>query len=974
MRPTSDYPQSSAEKRLAGPVPHAGMQAGMQAGMHAGSDTPLALSAQQADAHSRRAALAATAVSFAVFLALAPFASVRLGVVPLFVPAFQAALIVSSIITATLLLIQLRVTRERHVLVLACAYFYTSLMALVHLLSYPGAFGPSGVIGGGAQTTGYLFVFWHTGFPLLVAAYAYLKRRPGAKARVVKRDVVVAACSLLCVVVTLTLVAVIGNDALPPMLTANQYTSTFNVGRYGQWVVTALAAVYLAWARPHSVLDRWLLVALCAWFIEIGLVGIFNNGRYDLGFYAGRIYALLAATFVLAVLLWEQGRMYFGLAEARETALSEAELRNNREVLRLAMAGGRMGAWTADLRSRKVWWSAELHEVMGLPTGSFAGTREAALAHIHADDQSALRQAIEKSIAERGEFAATFRARHVDGSWLWIDARGRAAFDEVSGEASLFGIAMDVTARRRGEEAELQMEARFQALADGMAQLAWMARPDGWIYWYNRRWYDYTGTTPADMEGWGWQAVHDPQQLPSVLENWQRSIATGERFEMVFPLRRADGQFRSFLTQASPLKDAEGRVIHWFGTNTDITLQLESEEALRAADRRKDEFIATLAHELRNPLAPIRSAVEVMGMLGPLPPKIESARAVVDRQSRHLARLVDDLLEMSRITQGKVQLRRESISIQQALQDAMEATRPLFDKAGQQIQLVLCDDPLHAHADATRIAQVFVNLLSNASKFTPAGGQITVTAQRDAHQAIVEVCDCGIGIEPANLESIFQMFSQVTPALDRTQSGLGIGLALVRGLVALHGGSIRAASGGLGQGACFEVRLPLHESARPAVDATPVALPDCLQVLRVLVVDDNKDAADTVRALLEMTGHTVRVANSGAAALQLVNEFWPDVVLLDIGMPGMNGYEVARALRAHHENKPLVLVALTGWGQEQDRAHARDAGFNFHLTKPFDPAMLNTILASVAAQDRPLATPPLPGTDDSTAAAPAQAK
>jgi signal transduction histidine kinase/ActR/RegA family two-component response regulator len=428
---------------------------------------------------------------------------------------------------------------------------------------------------------------------------------------------------------------------------------------------------------------------------------------------------------------------------------------------------------------------------------------------------------------------------------------------------------------------------------------------------------------------------------------------------MVFPLRGADGQYRPFLTRMMPLKDGEGRVLNWFGTNTDITEQRAEEEALRIADRRKDEFIATLAHELRNPLAPIRAAVELIRRAGPLPPKVARMPDILDRQSRHLTRLVDDLLEVSRISQGKLLLRRETVSLTECVHDAIHAARPALEAAGHQLEVHLDPQPLYASADATRITQAVVNLLNNASKFTPAGGRITLSTWREHGHASICVADTGIGIAPEHLRSIFGMFSQVSSARERSHGGLGIGLALVRGFVELHGGTVEAHSAGPGLGSRFVMRLPLLEAEEPAFDpAQRAAQPSTLH--RVLVVDDNEDAAHSLAALLAHGGHEVRVALGGEQALALAFEFEPEAVLLDIGMPGMNGLDVARELR-RRMGAGVRLIAVTGWGQAQDRERTRAAGFDFHLTKPVEQSDVEPLLSSgvrpaaaAAAQQAPL--------------------
>ena len=906
------------------------------------------LSSLQADSRNKKLALTVAFASLGMFMLLAPYAKMPLLHLPMFVPIIQTAMIVNDVITATLLIGQLRVTNSRALLVLACGYVYSALIALVHTLTFPGAFVPGGLLHPGEQTTAYLFVFWHLGFPVAILAYAALKSRTAPDAAPPR--VVGAIIATFGVVALLAALAFGGSNLLPTLLDGDRYPTAFNIVRFLPWIAIAAAASLLWRRKPHSILDLWLGVVTAALFFEMGLSAIFNTGRYDVGFYAGRVYALLASTFVLVVLLTEQARVYASLVQARETARSESALRENREVLSLAMQAGQMGAWSRDLVADTVWWSRELEQIFGLPAGAFAGNRQAYLDLVHPDDSAAAREAVTQALAQRKDYAVEFRFRHSSGEWRWMDGRGRPVYDADGAAVMLFGIGIDITARKRGEEAAKDIESRFRVMADGMPQLAWMARPDGWIHWYNKRWYEYTGTTPEDMAGWRWQSVHDPAVLPAVMAQWQTAISTGEQFEMVFPLRGADGTFRPFLTRISPLKDADGAVIHWFGTNTDITVQRQAEEALRVADRRKDEFLATLAHELRNPLAPIRTAVAVMSKASDLPERAAWALQIMDRQSQHLTRLVDDLLEVSRITQGKVQLRKAPVPLQRALRDAIEAVNPALEAAGHALVVALPDEPLEIEADLTRVTQVFLNLLNNAVKFTPrGGGMVSIGASRDGDEAKVWVRDNGIGIAAQHVDGIFGMFSQVDAAIERTQGGLGIGLALVRGLVELHGGSVEASSLGVGKGSEFTVRLPLLEGARSAAPVRiDTAAANGFVPKRVLIVDDNVDAAASLRALLEMAGHEVHEAHDGVAGVHAAFDFSPDLVLLDIGMPRMNGYEAARAIRKQLNGDQVRIVALTGWGQESDKALTREAGFDHHLTKPVDFQALDALLAGIA--------------------------
>ena len=365
------------------------------------------------------------------------------------------------------------------------------------------------------------------------------------------------------------------------------------------------------------------------------------------------------------------------------------------------------------------------------------------------------------------------------------------------------------------------------------------------------------------------------------------------------------------------------------------------------ADRRKDEFLATLAHELRNPLAPIRNSVSLLRLSGAAGPAGQMWE-MMDRQVNHMVRLVDDLMEVSRITRGKIELRKGVVDLAEVIAAAVETSRPLVDAAGHELTLTLPPVALLIEADAVRLAQVFANLLNNAVRYTDPGGRIGIAANRDDGSAVVIVSDTGIGIAAEALPRVFDMFVQANARDSRAQSGLGIGLTLVRSLVEMHGGSVAARSAGVGRGSEFVVRLPLarHEAARvpAAAGATARKIPG---LPRVMVVDDNRDAADSLAAVLKLLGAEVRVTNDGRAALDELAAFRPAVVFLDLGMPGMDGYETARHMRAREDTRSTLIIALTGWGQESDRRQTQAAGFNQHLVKPADITALRAVLASL---------------------------
>jgi PAS domain S-box-containing protein len=376
---------------------------------------------------------------------------------------------------------------------------------------------------------------------------------------------------------------------------------------------------------------------------------------------------------------------------------------------------------------------------------------------------------------------------------------------------------------------------------------------------------------------------------------------------------------------------------------------IASEAALREADHRKDVFIATLSHELRNPLAPIRNAARLLESATLNSEEMNRSRQIISRQVRHMASLLDDLLDVSRITRGVLTLKKERVDLKSLFEAAVETSRPTIDSKRHTLEIEWPDERLTIEADPVRLTQIVTNLLTNSAKYTDTGGHITLGSRRDGDNMIINVRDNGIGLAPETIATVFDMFSQVAPGKGHTDGGLGIGLALVKGLVGLHGGRVEARSGGLGQGSEFSVYLP-HTVIEPLPAAPPAELAPSAPAtrrLRVLIADDNRDSAESLGMLLEMSGHEVQLAHDGSQALGLAAEKRPDVALLDIGMPGMDGYEVAMNIRKAAWGSDMTLIAITGWGQEDNKRLARNAGFDHHLTKPMDSAVLESILAKV---------------------------
>jgi len=436
------------------------------------------------------------------------------------------------------------------------------------------------------------------------------------------------------------------------------------------------------------------------------------------------------------------------------------------------------------------------------------------------------------------------------------------------------------------------------------------------------------------------------QLEPAIEEHWfqiyGRVAVTGEpiRFQ-----KRAEALHRWYDVYAFRIgAPEEHKVAVLFN---DITERKRTEQAMRDADRKKDEFLATLAHELRNPLAPIRNAVKILMAKGPPDPELQWARGVIDRQVQHMARLLEDLLDVSRISRNSLELRMERVNLAAVVEAAVETSGPVIDAGRHQLTVTLPPKPIHLQADAVRLAQVFANLLNNAAKYSEECGHIRLSAERQGSDVVVSVKDSGIGIAAEMLPRIFAIFSQAKPALLRSQGGLGIGLSLVKGLVELHGGSIEARSAGVGQGSEFVVRLPIatvsptQKPAPPSADNEKVPAMRC----RILIVDDNHDSADSLARLLQLMGNKVGTAYDGEEAVKTAEALQPDVVLLDIGMPKLNGYDACRRIREQPWGKEMFLIALTGWGQEEDRRRTEEAGFNHHIVKPVDPSVLMQMLA-----------------------------
>ncbi len=501
--------------------------------------------------------------------------------------------------------------------------------------------------------------------------------------------------------------------------------------------------------------------------------------------------------------------------------------------------------------------------------------------------------------------------------------------------------------RLRNVAALRESEAKFRTIADAMPQMVWSTLPDGYHDYYNEQWYSYTGVPRNSTDGDGWNDIFHPDDSARSWAAWRASLASGKTYEIQYRLRHHSGVYRWVLGRALPVRNDAGVIIRWMGTCTDIHDQKLAEDELRQASLRKDEFLAMLAHELRNPLAPISSAAQLLLLANPDPARVHKAGDIILRQVRHLTDLVDDLLDVSRVTRGLVQIERVDLDLKDVLHSAIEQARPLMEARQHQLTVELTAAATRVSGDRTRLVQVVVNLLNNAAKYTPQGGHIMLALSVDAGEACIVVTDNGSGIDSALLPYVFDLFIQAERTPDRAQGGLGLGLALVKRITALHNGSVHALSDGLGQGSSFMILLPQLDTAGAVAAAVEAAPAPAVRHASIMIVDDHRDGVQTLAELLAAQGHDVLMAEDGASALRLAAGRAIDAFILDIGLPDMDGHELARRLRASPEGRDALLVALTGYGQAQDRALSKAAGFDHHFVKPADSVALAAVLARV---------------------------
>jgi PAS domain S-box-containing protein len=643
-----------------------------------------------------------------------------------------------------------------------------------------------------------------------------------------------------------------------------------------------------------------------------------------------------------------EGRTFYQsiIRDITERKQAEEALRASQIDLNRAQAVAHIGSWRMDIRTNSVAWSDENYRIFGVPQGTPL-TYQSFLDAVHPADRALVDQAWKDALAGKHydlehRVIATQKIK-------WVRELAELEFDEHGSLLGAFGTTEDITDIKSVQEALQHERAFLRQVIDAVPSMIFVKDEKRRFLLGNKAMAQFYNTSPESLTELTDEDFKPHADEVARVHQDDHEVISSRKIKFIpeEKVTHADGSVHWYSTVKLPLFDEDNSCDKLLGVATDITKRKRAEEALRLADRRKDEFLAMLAHELRNPLAPIRNAVQLLKMQEAADPKLAWSRNVIDRQVTHMARLLDDLLDVARIMRGKIRLSKERVELTEIVNNAIETSRPLIEARHQELIVSQTTTPQWIEGDRIRLAQVLSNLLNNAAKYTDEGGKITLSVMRENADAVIEVRDNGIGIAPDILPQIFDLFTQADHSLAHSQGGLGLGLTLVRQLVEIHGGTVTAASAGIGQGSTFTVRLPTLSMATSPTESAlaPSTLP-ISKKFRVLVVDDYVDAAESLAMLLQAEGHEVEIADCGLQAIEQAQAFRPQVVLLDIGLPDLDGYEVAQRLRTLPETHDAILIALTGYGQAEDRERAQNAGFDHHLLKPVNFEQLSALLAA----------------------------
>jgi len=610
------------------------------------------------------------------------------------------------------------------------------------------------------------------------------------------------------------------------------------------------------------------------------------------------------------------------------------------------------------LDGRVLTWNPGAERVLGYQENEIIG-RSSFILFTPEDQAAGIPEAELRTAITDGRASDDRWHARKDGSRLWINGIMTLLREESGKPRACAKVMRDFTQAKLAADALRESESRLRVALEAAEMGTWLWRiptdeqilDDSLRRLMGLRLDEDVATLDDFLK-----AVH-ADDAAHVRTEFERCLTHGGGFNVEFRVRWPDGRLHWLRDQGKIFYDDHGKPLFMTGACVDITERKHDEEELRKADQRKDEFLALLAHELRNPLAPLRNGLQIMRLAGDKA-IVEETQSMMDRQLSHMVRLIDDLLDISRLSQNKLHLQRSRVNLADVIGNSVESAGPIIDAAGQELSISLPEEEIFLDADLTRLAQLFSNLLTNSAKYTQQGGHIWLSAERRGDQVEVTVTDDGIGIPEAALAHIFDMFSQVDRTIERSTGGLGIGLALVKGIVEMHGGEVYASSEGPGRGSTFTVKLPVSHPQISKTNAAPKSdFGAKSNGRKILVVDDNRDAANSLAAFLRLLGHHVEMAHDGAEAVAVAENFRPEVILMDVGMPKLNGYRATQQIRDQSWGRDIMIIALTGWGQETDRERSQEAGCDGHLVKPVDPGVLSKMLDQYARREMRQASP-----------------
>jgi PAS domain S-box-containing protein len=627
-----------------------------------------------------------------------------------------------------------------------------------------------------------------------------------------------------------------------------------------------------------------------------------------------------------------------------ETANHQQALRESEARFRTMADNAPVMVWVADEQHRCTYLSKSWCAFTGQSEADGLGFGWSNV--VHPDDREAVYREFVRAAEERRTLRLECRFRRHDGNYRWCIDAATPRFNSHGNFVGFVGSVMDITERKVQEEVLRQSEKLYRAIGEALDYGIWICDADGRSRYVSESFLRLLGLTQDECSMYGWVRLLHPDEAQETLLEWRECVRTGGIWNRTRRFKGLDGNYHSILSRGLPVRDEHGQIVCWAGINLDVSREQQAQAALHAADRRKDDFLALLSHELRNTLAPIRSALELLKLQAPASPQQARGIGVIDRQLDNLIRLVDDLLDLSHINSGKLELRLETVPLHDVIATAVDATRPQLAAAEHELVLELPDAYLQLQADRVRLVQILVNLLNNSAKYTPRQGHIKVRAVVHGAELRISVQDDGIGIPEQALQTVFNKYAQLDTSRARAGGGLGIGLTLVKALAEMHGGRVSAHSPGTGQGSVFTLALPFAASAPQAVQVAPAAAPTSHNpgVRRVLIADDNPDAAQTLAMLLDLMGHATHVVSDGLEAIDAVQSFAPDFVFMDIGMPKLDGIEATRRIRELGLPQQPRIVAVTGWAQPGDLELSQTAGMDYHVVKPITMQTLQALI------------------------------